>query len=224
MYQVDKRIHHHRGIRRTILLIVSLLLFGLIIYALFHIRITPKQDIQNSPPVSTNYNATEAAKVAVDKPELKMELPSGWREISYAKSPTAPRYGFKSPSAQAQQLELYIDNPPVNMAVNKVIAVSASDNGIGFDAVSENCTTFTGQASQGKTGGVPAKWRGLDFICDVGNYQRAVVGIISKDGMNQLKITGPAIGEHKFFLTYTDNNNNPDYSIFANILKSIRFK
>lgn len=223
MYQVDKRAHRHRRLRRFLRVFLPLLILAIIIYLLFNLRITPEQNIKNSPPVSQNYTATEVTKLKVDKPELRFELPAGWKEITYEKSPTAPRYGFRSVQ-MAQQLEIYIDNPPVNMAINKAIVVSASGDGLSYDAVSDNCTTYTGPLKQGQTGNLPAKWQGIDFLCDMGNYQRAVVGTVSKDGINRISVTGPTIGQHKVFFTYTDNNNNPDYSVFYDILRSIHFK
>lgn len=224
MYQVDKRIHRHKKLQRLAIALLVLVVLATFVYWLFHLRITPKQDIRNSAPVSTNYNVQTVSKIQVEKPELHMELPSGWKEISYAPSPTAPKYGFKSESKDAQQIELYLDNPPLAMAVNKVIVVNAAGDGLGYDAVSDNCTTFTGPLKPGDTGNLPGKWQGMDFICDMGNYQRAVVGTISKDGVNQVNITGPTIGTHKFFIAYTDNNINPDYTVFYNILRSLNFK
>ncbi len=223
MYQVDRRMHHHNKLRRFLRVLVPLLLLALIVFLLYNLRITPEQNIKNSPPVSQNYKATEAAKIKVEKPELRFELPAGWKELSYEKSPTAPRYGFRNAQI-AQQLEVYIDNPPVNMAINKAIVVSASGDGLAYDAVSDNCTTYTGPLKAGQTGNLPAKWQGTDFICDMGNFQRAVVGTVSKDGINFVNINGPTIGQHKVFFTYTDNNNNPDYSVFYDILRSLHFK
>ncbi len=120
MYQVDRRAHRHKRLTRIVLAVLVILVIGLVLYLLFHIQITPKQEIRNTPPVSTAYKASEVKKVLVDKPELKLELLAGWKEISYEKSPTAPKYGFRNPET-ARQLEIYIDNPPVNMAINILI-------------------------------------------------------------------------------------------------------
>lgn len=223
MYHVDRRAHRHKRLIRTGLIAAIALLIALLLYILFNIRIEPKQEIRNTPAVSRAYKAVQATKIVVDKPEFKLELPPGWKEISYEKSPTAPKYGFRNPGA-AQQLEIYIDNPPVNMAINRAIVVDAAGDGLSYDAVSDNCTTYTGPLKQGQTGNLPAKWQETDFMCDMGNYQRTVVGTVSKDGINFVNITGPTIGAHKVFLTYTDNNNNPDYSVLYDILRSVHFK
>ena len=74
------------------------------------------------------------------------------------------------------------------------------------------------------TGKSPAKWESIDFICDSGNYQRDVVGSVSGDGLNNINLTGPTKGPHRYFFTYTDNNSQPDYAIFSEALKSFKAK
>jgi hypothetical protein len=155
-----------------------------------------------------------------------MELPSGWKEVSPGAGSTAPDYSFRSPTEQAQLLDVYLRVLPTNMAINKAIAVSPQGDGLTYDSVSDNCTTFTGVAgsAQRAAGPVVARWQGIDFICDTGNYARAVVGTVSKEGINQVTGTGPATGAHKIFIAYTDNNINPDYSVLYAILGSLHFK
>lgn len=225
MYQVGKREHKHRKFWKRFGWLVGLLVVAAGIYGLMHLRLEPKQNVHNSPPVSKAYDVSSAKKVHIDKPILTMDLPAGWTEAKLPASPTAPAYEFRSKSQDAQVLDIYIDNPPPLFGINRAIAVSVSGSGLQYESVSENCTSYTDITKRGPTGGIaPAKWQGMDFYCDVANYARAVVGTVSHDGINYLSVTTPTQGVHKIFITYTDNNISPDYSTLYDILNSVQFK
>ena len=225
MYHVDRRLHKHQKLRKRIVWLLVLLLVGLGMYGMFHLKITPHQNIYNSPPSSSAYQIQTQEKVTIDKPELTLELPRGWTEESIPKTPTSPRYSLRSPSADARLLQIYIDNPPQSFGLNKAIVVSASGTGVIHNTVSDNCTTYTDISKRDPvTGFATAKWQGIDFYCDVANSSRAVVGTVSTDGFNYFNATGPTFGTHKVFITYTDNNISPDYSVFYAILDSLHFK
>lgn len=226
MYRLGKQTDKHRRGRRIIIGAVGIVLFGAISYALMNLRIAPEQQIRNASPVSKGYTATQTAKVSIDKPLFKLELPAGWKEIpTDNNSPTAPRHSFRGPERDAQFFDLYIDNPPVNMVVNRAVVVSGQGDGLAYDNVSENCITFTDSSLKNpQTGQAPAKWQTTNFICDMANSARAVVGTMSTDGMNQVTVTGPTVGAHKLFIAYTDNNISPNYSTLYDILGSLHFK
>ena len=225
MYRFDKRAHRHkRAQRRFVSIAVFCSIVGAI-YLLMHLRIEPQQEVHNAPSVSRGYVANKATKLSIDKPLFHMELPGGWKEISPVPGPTAPDYSFRSPSQQAQLLDIYMTYIPANMALNKAIVVTGQGNGLGYDLVSDNCTTFTDPSKTNlATKTVQARWQGTDFICDVGNFARAVVGTVSTEGINQVTITGVQAGSRKLFISYTDNNIDPDYSILYAILGSLHFK
>lgn len=225
MYRLGRQAHRHRrGQRIAVGVFVVIIVVGLI-YWLTNLRIAPTQQIKNAPSVSTGYNASGTTKVAIDKPEFTMELPGGWKERQVIASPTGPKYTFASPSSQSQVFDFYIDNPPTGMALNRAIAVDAQGNGLVYDRVSENCITFTDPKNKNaQTGNAPARWQETDFICDMGNSSRAVVGTISKDGINQVAVTGETIGNRRIFITYTDNSISPNYTTLYDILGSIKFK
>jgi len=201
-------------------------MLGGLIYGLMNLRIVPEQNLRNAAPVSKGFQINSKTKVTIDKPLLKLELPVGWHEISTDKKVAAtPTYSFASPSADAQIMDIYIDAVPTTMAVNKAVVVSAQADGLGYDTVSDNCTNFTESSLKDpRTATAPARWQTINFICDMGNYARAVVGTMSTEGINQVTVTGPTTGPHKLFITYTDNNISPSYSVLYEILRSIHFK
>lgn len=225
MYRLGKQIHKHRRIQRFIIILLLVLFFVALVYWLMHLRIAPTATIRNDTPVSKNYTSSQDAKITVTKPELKMELPGGWVERKVIASPTGPRYTFAAPTGKAQVLDIYIDNPPTNFAINKAIVVSAQGSTLTHDYVSENCVTFTDPKYKNpQTGFAPARWQEIDFICDMANANRQVVGTISRDGMNQVGTTGLSGATHKVFMTYTDNDITPSYSTLYDILSSMQFK
>ncbi len=226
MYRLGKQTDKHRRGRRITIAVFLLLLFAAAVYGLMHLRIAPEQEIRNSSPISKGFKTNTEAKVSIDKPLFKLELPSGWREIAVdKKSPTAPKFSFRSPSEQAQMFDIYIDNPPLNFPVNRAIVVSAQGDGLAYDNVSENCTSFTDSSLKNpQTGNAPAKWQTINFICDMANYVRAVVGTMSTEGINQVTVNGTTTGTHKLFIAYTDNNISPNYSTLYDILGSLHFK
>ena len=225
MYRLGKQLHRHRKGRRIVSVLLLLVLFLLLIYWLTHLRITPSATIRNAPPASRNYDAASPATFAVTKPEFSVEFPAGWVERTVIPSPIGPKYTFAAPSPQAKQFDIYIDNPPTNLAINKAIAVSAQGDGMTHDRVSENCITYTDPKSKNpQTGNAPARWQEINFICDMSNTERQVVGAISRDGMNQIAVSGPKNVAHKVFVTYTDNDISPDYTVFYGILNTLHFK
>lgn len=225
MYHVGKQIHKHRRIKRIAIVLLIILFFAALVYWLMHLKIAPIATIRNDTPVSKNYTSSQAAKLKVEKPELKMELPAGWVERKVISSPTGPRYTFSAKTGEAKVLDIYIDNPPTNLAVNKAIVVSSQGNGLMHDYVSENCMTFTDTKFKNpQTGFAPARWQEINFICDMASPNRQVVGTISKEAINQVTTTGLSGATHKVFMTYTDNDITPSYSTLYDILSSLEFK
>lgn len=224
MYRVDKRIHRHKRARRNIIILIVLLAIAGLIWALFHLRVTPEQTIRNAPPVSTKYSPEGSKKIDIDKPEFTMQLAVGWEEKDVADGWKEPSYSFRSPSADARLLDIFLGEVPDRYALNRAIVVTAQGNGLAYDVVSSNCTTYTDDSKVDNTGRILAKWQGVDFYCDAANPARAVVGTISKEGINTVKVSGPETGAHSVFIVYTDNNITPDYTTLYSILGSLKFK
>ena len=227
MYHVGKQIHKHRKVRRNLIVFFLIFAFGVFVFWLMNLRITPKQELYNSAPLSNSYDVTENKKITIEKPLFSLELPSGWKENAIEPSPLAPKYRFSNPDSKSggQMIELFIDTVPTAIAINKVLVVEPSEKGINHEQVSENCTTFTeSNLTNPKSGTAPARWQGVNFICDTGNYARQVVGIASTEGINQVTVTGSTNGTHKLFILYYDNTITPDYNILYEILNSLQFK
>ncbi len=224
MYHFDKRAHKHAKLKKRLLWLLLVLFFAAFLYILFHVRIAPKQDTKSSPSVSKAYAPTTERRQVITKPELTFEATSGWKETPVPQTAYSPRYVYKDVK-NARILEIYIDNPPQHFGVNKAIVVDSSNGLLSHDSVSDNCTTFTdGTNKDQRTGISPAKWQEVDFLCDMSNSARAVVGTISNDGINTIIVTTASGRTYKVFITYTDNNINPDYNVFYELLNSMHFQ
>lgn len=159
-------------------------------------------------------------------PFFSISLPSDWRAVSRSSDVPAPAYNWQGTnSTNADRwLSVYVDENVSDLAINRALDVQGDQTHLTvLGDVSDNCLTFTGAAAQNQGHSTPAKWQDIDFLCDSGNYERDVVGIVSSDGLNNVTLSG-AGDSHRFFFTYTDNTPTPDYTIFTKALKSIRTK
>jgi hypothetical protein len=160
----------------------------------------------------------------VTEQAFSIGLPQGW------KSPAPPAvpytvYSWQGSGKDAtRRLDLYMDTIPANFAVNRLLPVTQDGDSLSIAGdVSDNCIRFTARtAASAATGAEPAKWNGVNFLCDVGNYERDVVGTGSSIGVNTAVVSGAATGVHKVFFVYTDNSASPDYTIFESIIKSFQ--
>jgi hypothetical protein len=227
MYRVGERTEQSRRHRQRIVIaivcVASLILAS--VYVVSNVQIKPVQTIRNAPAVIKDYKPGDVGRIEVSKPLLTMKLPYGWTEKQVDGGVDPPLYRFQAGPTAPQQLDVYIDNVPPVYAFNKVVAVSSLGQGINYGTVSDNCSTFTDTAKTNPaTGYAPAKWQGVDFMCDMGNYTRQVVGTASTEGMNVLTVHGANGKKYRAFFVYTDNNINPDYTTLYAILSSLRFK
>jgi hypothetical protein len=151
-------------------------------------------------------------------------LPSDWKFISHQTS-VYDIYTWHNTKTDpgVEQLQVYFDTIPPSLGVNRVLPVQANADELTPTTVSDTCANFTGNKVPGSAK-TPAKWDGINFLCDLANYERDVVGTSSSAGINTVTLTGPATGAHKLFFTYTDNGATPDFTIFTNAIQSFRLK
>lgn len=224
MYRLGEREHNHRK------LYIVLALFAIVVIAtIFAARhfLAPDTQIGKTPAATlTNVNFEQTKLQTIDEPSFTMSIPASWKISAMPNDVPQATYLWKGTVGEdkSRWISAYVDQSLANFAVNKALHVQA--NGVSINVIgstSDNCTSFTG-ATSSQTGKSPAKWESIDFLCDSGNYERNVVGTVSADGLNNINITGPLKGIHKYFFTYTDNSNQPDYTIFTNALKTFKAK
>lgn len=223
MYRLGHRTSRHYLIGGALLAAAGLLITTGVVVP--KIVFQPHTVLHQTAPVVQTVLGDTVTLQHVAKSFFELDVPVGWHAIA------APpvRYTVYSWSgargaAAARRLDVYIDNIPFDLAVNRLQPVQA--DGDHFDTIgttSDNCTSFTPRVPDSvQTGSAPSKWSGVNFLCDEANYERDVVATGSTEGVNIATLTGVTTGSHRVLLVYTDSNPNPDYTIFAGIINSFR--
>lgn len=178
------------------------------------------------PPTVKSVAADSSAMQHIDEPLFALDLPKDWKLESH-RTQGFNVYSWHSSDTETagRLLSIYIDSIPASLGVNRAVLVkSDGDRLIPSGEVSDNCASFTSKSAGAPLTASPAKWSGINFLCDLGNYLRDVVGTVSSDGLNRVELTGGTSGRHALFFTYTDNNIEPDFTIFTNALQSFKLK
>jgi hypothetical protein len=226
MYRLGTRARKHHTIAIGFLVAALLVALGVFVYKSLNFTTAPVTKITNDSATTTRYSPETTKKIAVNEPQFSMELPADWEKVAPTGTPVeqAP-YNYSSPSADARQLTLYVGTVPTNVALNKVVVVAAKGNVLEHENVSDNCAEYTQPDKANPGSGVAkGKWRGVEFLCDLANYRRNLVGTASTEGLNQVALTGTTVGTKKVFFTYTDNSASPDYTVFYAVLESFKLK
>jgi hypothetical protein len=111
----------------------------------------------------------------------------------------------------------------VTKSLNRFLAVKADGNLLeAIGDISDNCVNFTDDSAlQKQTLTAPSKWMGVNFICDMGNTLRNVIGTGSTDGLNTVTVTGPS-GTHRYSLIYTDHSGRPNDETLVTVIRTFR--
>lgn len=223
--QRAKEQKRRRRRRRSIALVIFLILLAVgIIVA--RTMFKPKTSIKQGAAHVTKVSYAVQTKHYTE-PDFTIDLPATWQQLP-PPSTTYRLYRWQSPDrvTKGQVIDVYEDTIPVNFAVNRGLIIDGSVDHITQEgAASDNCANFTkGLVPVPGHTGVPAKWQGIDFLCDQGNVERDVIGTSSKDAINTVVLRTSLGVTHKFFFTYTDYAINPDYTVFYNALQSFHMQ
>jgi hypothetical protein len=176
------------------------------------------------PPVTTHITAADGATKRFDEGTFTISLPADWKFVSH-QTAVYNIYTWHNTKVNpgVEQLQVYLDTIPTTLGVNRVLPVQAAGDHVVPTSVSDTCADFTGDKVPGSER-TPAKWENVNFLCDLANYERDVVGTSSAQGVNLVKLTGATTGRHNFFFTYTDNGPTPNFTIFTDALQSFRLQ
>jgi len=225
MYRLGER---KPGNRKSILWFVAASLLVLAMVA-FWAKTTLHADTHISAPPPPTISTVADAQTPVkhfNESAFSIDLPSDWKTVALAgSSPGIYQWSGGTKDDNTRSIEVYVDHVPTTLGVNRVVAVRASGSGLTVASdVSDNCSNFTRPTASEPAESTHAKWNGINFLCDLGNYLRDVVGTSSPESINSVTLTGPTTGMHTLFFTYTDNSPSPDYATFINALKSFQLK
>lgn len=214
-------------VRHTVITIfVTLLCVGGGAYGYFYFTqdvaasITPSQGIGAQKTIA----APAATNLQFDEPAFSFKLPPDWKKTGELTTGPYRKFSFQATQKNADNryLDIYLDAVPLNMAVNKVVAVEAEGQELSHGMVSTNCIEFT-QKIPGQFM-APAKWDGVNFLCDTESTARNVIGTSSPGNVNKVELATVGSAKRALFFVYTDHNYNPDYGIFYDFLDSFSVK
>jgi hypothetical protein len=162
--------------------------------------------------------------VRFDEAAFFFKLPPDWKKTGQILTGPTKKYSYQATlkNAENRYLDIYVDAIPQDMAVNKAVAVRAEGAKLTHGNVSNNCIEFTNKPAGGFV--APAKWDGVDFLCDYGSTGRNVIGTSAPGSINKVELTNAGFSKHSFFFVYTDHNYTPDYGIFYDFLDSFSVK
>ena len=138
--------------------------------------------IIHNPVAKTTYVTTANTPVQTfSETDFIIQLQTDWKFIGQTTGP----YNFYTWQDTTKYednriLDLYVDTIP-GMAVSRLQPVSADGNRLQIGTMSDILLTFTGApASSAQTAqSLPnqlAKWQGINFMCDLSNYNNNSVG------------------------------------------------
>lgn len=231
-YKYGRRPGRRRRTRIAIVLFISFSIIGTI-GALVYLDLTKSnKDTSVTGPGRTIAQSVDSAQdvLRIDQPTYTMELPGDWKKVDQKTSTIENSITWQGTKKgqDNRKLTVYVDVIPP-LAVNSLLPVTASGDSLVSGDVSDNCATFTqkgtldtGQAVKNRDS--PAKYKQVDFICDLAQVTQNKTGTGSTDGINMVNVTGLAKGKHKYFFLFNDQNIQPNLTILTNALKSFKAK
>ncbi|MDL2341625.1 MAG: hypothetical protein QFB87_00915 [Patescibacteria group bacterium] len=226
MYRLGHKLEKPRS-RKPLwfsLALIAVLLIGGLIFASKQLR--APTTVTQAAPVIRKVTANSVPVKGFDEPGFDIELPSDWKLAAHLTSPyNLYRFQGTGKADVNRMLDVYQDTIPKNFMVNRVQPLEANGEKITpLGSMSENCADFTRGPSVSGQQGTPAKWEGIDFLCDLNNYQRNVVGTTTKGSINTITLKSATGNTHQFFFAYTDNSINANYTTFYSALTSFSTK
>lgn len=215
----------HKVIHTVATIIVTLAIVCGGAYAYYFFSADTQTVLDNSKSQATIRTVASATSenIRFDETSFSFMLPPDWKKTGELTTGPHHKFSYKSmmKDADNRYLDVYMDSLPLDMAVNKVVAVRGEGDKLTHGVVSDNCTTFTNKTGSLK---VPAKWDGVDFLCDMDATTRNVVGTSAPGSINKVELTSVGFTKRSFFFVYTDHNYTPEYSIFYKMLESFTVK
>jgi hypothetical protein len=219
-YHVDKSTSSRR--RRIIRFLVVLGAVVLVVGGLsLRSALKPNTVIHDASATTTHISLLPTQSFHLQT--FQINLPQDWKQITPPTTQAAYSWRGATKDTAARSLDVYVDQIPANFAVNRMLPLTANGSGVqATGGVSNNCSTFTlASTTDPRTGIAPSKWDGIDFLCDMANFVRDVVGTSSAEGVNTLSVAGPS-GVHRYFFVYTDHSGEPEYDTLTAAIQSFQ--
>lgn len=230
-YHFRKKRHRRRNRYLQIIGITLFLLLVIGLFFIYDILRNQSNEIEGSTSVVTQSTQIGAFQ-KVDEPTYTIELPDDWKETDrfdrkYQKGVTWQSTREKEAD---RWLTIYVDKLPTNRPLNRIVPLAATGGGyFNIGNLSDECASFTQGGSYDAAKAIKSKptlgqWEEVDFLCNLPRPFENEVGTASKQAVNSVSVKGPKQGKHDYFFLYTDHNNQANYQIFLEALKTFQAK
>lgn len=232
MYRIGRKDRRHTKRRIWIGILVILFLCGIAAaYIAYKILSEDTEVITTTESITREYAPPQGEDVKeFTQDAFTVTLPADW--VFKGSNTTVHNifsYQATKKNADNRTLEIYVDNVPSDKAFNRILPVTIEENHIkATGSVSDNCVEFTGvnnvnpQTTTQPT--IASKWQGVDFLCDVANRSRNLVGVGMTTSGTNIVLERPSGAKRTFYFLYIDHNVNPDYKILEDALESFVVK
>lgn len=211
---------------------ISLAIVGFIAgFVILDIRKIEPESVEGTSRIVKQAEDSSPQVLRVDEPTYTLELPSDWKEVKRVNNSQENSITWESTqrNEDSRFLTVHVDKLPLTKPVNRLMPVEANSNMLIPGDMSANCSTFTQGGTMNaieaqRLKETPAKWQGIDFICNLPQVVNNEIGTGSKDGVNAVVVEGATKGKHTYFFLFTDHSVQPNYSIFREIIRSFKAK
>ena len=165
----------------------------------------------------------------VDNEYYQMKIPTDWKKINNPEVIVngtkyyPERYQGVEGEHVGRRLDVYREEIPYQLGIDKVVKVSAVGSEIVTVKTSPQCYKFTDFPYVESGDDHPSEWEGIPFMC-MSSQITNVLGAIEFTQRDGVVLDSPNYGTQKYFLVYMDHGSRLDNSIFYNILESFRVK
>ena len=232
IYRYDRSVkpHHYKFI--VIIIVAIIIILGIVAAVYFDMKNSGSKTVKGPGNTVGQVLGNSIDRLIVDEDLFTMELPGHWKELSRTKTvnENSIKWIATKPGDDNRSLTLYIDLvPPNRTAINRLLPVKAEGQKLIYGEISENCASYTGGGTFDNSKAIhkeetPAKWQGVDFICNLPRVVDNETGTGSTDGLNTVFVTGPKGGRHRYFFVYTDRNVQPKGGVLLDAIDSFRAK
>lgn len=232
VYRYDRTVkpHHYKFIVIFIIALLVMVVIGIVVF--IDMRNSESKTVSGPSNTVNQVLGDSIDRLIVDEELFTMELPGHWKEHARVKNKVENSIKWIATKAgeDNRYITLYIDSVPADRtAVNRLLPVKAEGQKLIYGEISENCASFTGGGTFNTNDAVkktvtPAKWQGVDFLCNLPRVVDNETGTGSTDGLNSVYVTGPKGGRHSYFFVYTDRNIQPKGGVLLDAIESFRAK
>jgi len=203
---------------------------GYVIFRIYSESTTLQVDNSNNTPQTKVIGATTDTGYKVDEELFSLTLPGEWdiwEEQGGHVEGQIYRYKALGVRDNGRYLEVYINSMPEQryLYMTHILPISAMPDGIrlSFDDISDLCRKFAPIKEEQIVGVVKARWKEIEFDCDVHRY-RNIVGTASQKNGYQVPLGSNSENQNTFFFHYTDSGAKPNNTYLQDIIRSFQAK